>query len=233
MSRKENMKKFKLDVICEKMLIPFGTPVLKILKQTKVTPNQITFIGFFLALISSYFFFKGEFIIAAVIFWLSAICDNVDGRLAREKSMETYKGAWLDSVLDSISEFTIISSIGLGLFIRTFDITYLYITLGAVFFQFMYTFRNAAFIEFFIIKGKKKVKKIVGEKASFFSYCRSVFIVTIPLFSFLSLFFDAFKFLFTLFSTLGILYIAILLYVDWKKFTLAEKKNVLAVRDTR
>ena len=66
---------------------------------TKVTPTQITLIGFFIGLYAAYFFLIEEFIIGVVLFELSYIFDCIDGRLARLTGKTSKIGDMFDHIL--------------------------------------------------------------------------------------------------------------------------------------
>ncbi len=70
-----------------------------------VTPNRITWFGFFLTGVSGFFlaFANDEFIwllAAGIIYWFSAIMDCIDGQLARKRGITSTVGEWLDFVLE-------------------------------------------------------------------------------------------------------------------------------------
>jgi len=83
-------------------------PMAYLLAKTKVTPNQMTWTAFGIALLSFVSFVLGHNIIAGLLVQLSSIVDGIDGSLARLKSMTSEFGDFLDSVLDRYADILIV-----------------------------------------------------------------------------------------------------------------------------
>ena len=83
-------------------------PMAKLLAKTKVTPNQMTWAAFGIALLSFISFVLGYNIIAGLLVQLSSIVDGIDGSLARLKGMTSEFGGFLDSVLDRYADILIV-----------------------------------------------------------------------------------------------------------------------------
>jgi len=86
-----------------------------------ISPNMLTGISFFLALISAYFFwFSGihhSFIylfLAGTFLVLSSSLDALDGALARIRKIESKWGDYLDHSLDRVVDAVLLLSISLG-----------------------------------------------------------------------------------------------------------------------
>ena len=93
---------------------------------TKLSPNQLTIIGFFLGAISSILFFKCNssykyLMLGAIFHEISYIFDCIDGRVARITHMETGIGRLLDSSLDQLRTFLILIGLTLGRYHTTGD----------------------------------------------------------------------------------------------------------------
>ena len=84
-----------------------SNPMAQLLARTRVTPNQITWAAFGIALVSFVSFIFGWNIIAGILVQLSAIVDNIDGSVARIKGMSSTFGGFLDSVLDRYADILI------------------------------------------------------------------------------------------------------------------------------
>jgi len=82
-------------------------PMARLLAKTKVTPNQMTWAAFGIALLSFVSFVLGNNIIAGLLVQLSSIVDGIDGSLARLKGMTSEFGGFLDSVLDRYADILI------------------------------------------------------------------------------------------------------------------------------
>jgi CDP-L-myo-inositol myo-inositolphosphotransferase len=83
-------------------------PLARLLAKTKVTPNQMTWAAFGIALMSFLSFILGQNIIAGLLVQLSSIVDGIDGSLARLKGMTSEFGGFLDSVLDRYADILIV-----------------------------------------------------------------------------------------------------------------------------
>jgi len=83
-------------------------PMARLLAKTKVTPNQMTWAAFGIALLSFISFVLGYNIIAGLLVQLSSIVDGIDGSLARLKGMTSEFGGFLDSVLDRYADISIV-----------------------------------------------------------------------------------------------------------------------------
>jgi len=83
-------------------------PMARLLAKTKVTPNQMTWVAFGIALLSFISFILGYNIIAGLLVQLSSIVDGIDGSLARLKGMTSEFGGFLDSMLDRYADILII-----------------------------------------------------------------------------------------------------------------------------
>jgi len=83
-------------------------PMARLLAKTRVTPNQMTWAAFGIALLSFVSFILGHNIIAGILVQLSSIVDGVDGSLARLKGMTSEFGGFLDSVLDRYADILIV-----------------------------------------------------------------------------------------------------------------------------
>lgn len=73
-----------------------------------LSPNQWTLISLLPALIAVWFLINNEFLVAAILFLISAFLDLVDGSVARVTGRVSKKGAYLDTVVDRYVEAFII-----------------------------------------------------------------------------------------------------------------------------
>ena len=83
-------------------------PVARLLTNTPITPNQVSFASLAVALAACVTFAYGHNLIAALLTQLSSIVDGVDGDLARFKRMTSAFGGFLDSVLDRYADALIL-----------------------------------------------------------------------------------------------------------------------------
>jgi len=81
-------------------LIPSKYITYYIANNTKITPNQITFLSAILSLIAGILFYNDYYILGAILFQIGYILDIVDGSLARVKNMQSRFGAFFDVFTD-------------------------------------------------------------------------------------------------------------------------------------
>ncbi|MFP4465517.1 MAG: CDP-alcohol phosphatidyltransferase family protein [Candidatus Goldiibacteriota bacterium] len=89
-----------LKIASEKAL----SPVIIVLNKTGITPNFITWTGFFINAAGAFFIFSGEFLTGGFIILFGSLFDLLDGALARQMNKKTKFGGFLDSVTDRLSE---------------------------------------------------------------------------------------------------------------------------------
>ena len=83
-------------------------PMARLLAKTRVTPNQVSWAAFGIAILSFISFVLGQNIIGGLLVQLSSIVDGVDGDLARLKGMTSTFGGFLDSVLDRYVDILVV-----------------------------------------------------------------------------------------------------------------------------
>ena len=77
---------------------------VRVLSESRITPNQLTALGFSLNLVSAVLIYREDYIAAAAVFLVGSIIDILDGALARSRGQATVFGAFIDSTTDRISE---------------------------------------------------------------------------------------------------------------------------------
>ncbi len=82
-------------------------PIARLLARTRITPNQVSFTSFGLAVLSFLSFIYNWNIAAGLLAQLSSIIDGVDGSLARLKGMSSDFGGFLDSILDRYADILV------------------------------------------------------------------------------------------------------------------------------
>jgi phosphatidylglycerophosphate synthase len=83
-------------------------PITRLLTPTGITPNQVTFISFFIALLASTAFALGSNVLGGLLAQFSSVVDGVDGEIARLKGLASPFGAFYDAVLDRYADAAII-----------------------------------------------------------------------------------------------------------------------------
>jgi phosphatidylglycerophosphate synthase len=94
-------------------------PVVRLLSRTPITPNVVTLTGLFIAVVSAWMFSRGfyaAYVLGAVLFFLSGLCDEIDGMLARIKFRESAFGTWFEGFVDNATYLLIFGGITVGLF---------------------------------------------------------------------------------------------------------------------
>ncbi len=79
-------------------------PLVKLLFEVGVSPNTVTFLGLFFVAFGSYLLYLGERWLSFALLLLGALADAVDGALARRLGKNSVFGAFLDSLLDRVSD---------------------------------------------------------------------------------------------------------------------------------
>jgi CDP-diacylglycerol--glycerol-3-phosphate 3-phosphatidyltransferase len=85
------------------------------LKQSRVTPNQLTALGFSLNIAAAVLLFEELYIPAGIVFLVGSIIDILDGALARLRDQATPFGAFIDSTTDRVSEGFVLGAAALVL----------------------------------------------------------------------------------------------------------------------
>lgn len=81
----------------------YVAPAVRLLAKLGLTPNQITLLGLMIALASAYSVFRGEFVLALALWWLSRLLDALDGIFARAYDKTSDFGAFLDIQFDMLA----------------------------------------------------------------------------------------------------------------------------------
>ncbi len=89
----------------------------RLLIDTPVTPNQITWMHLVVGVGSAWFFYQGTYVlgmIGAVLLMISAWLDNTDGEVARLRFQQSRFGMILDIIGDNVVHWAVFLSIGWG-----------------------------------------------------------------------------------------------------------------------
>jgi phosphatidylinositol phosphate synthase len=90
-----------------------ATRVVRVLSDSRVTPNQLTALGFALNLVAAVLIYREDYIAAAAVFLLGSVIDILDGALARSRGQATVFGAFIDSTTDRTSEGAVLCAASL------------------------------------------------------------------------------------------------------------------------
>jgi phosphatidylglycerophosphate synthase len=93
-------------------------PVVRALTHTPISPNAVTLAGLLVACLSAYCFSRGSYfssVAGALLFFLSGLCDEIDGMLARIKFSDSAFGTWFEGSVDNLSYLLLFGGIAVGL----------------------------------------------------------------------------------------------------------------------
>jgi CDP-diacylglycerol--glycerol-3-phosphate 3-phosphatidyltransferase len=90
------------------------SPLVEFLVRNGVSPNAITTFGTLATVVGGGFYARGHIMLAGWIVGLSAICDMIDGQVARRSGRSSKFGAFYDSTLDRIADGAVLG--GLAIF---------------------------------------------------------------------------------------------------------------------
>ncbi len=108
--------------------LPISLNAVKLLAKTRITPFQITVFWLLLGMVSGLLSFLTYLKIGALLAYLSAIGDAVDGKLSRLKFKKTTGGAILDTLAGRITDSAILIGYGFGLFRLTEKVDYVFLS---------------------------------------------------------------------------------------------------------
>lgn len=98
---------------------------------TKITPNQISILAFFLGMISAWQFYAAtpaSLIIGAILYHFSFVLDCIDGKLSRLRGTSSIFGGWLDYILDRTRVAICAFALMLGQYHLTGDFMFIYLS---------------------------------------------------------------------------------------------------------
>ncbi len=97
---------------------PLAASIVQLLKDTSVTPNQVTYFSVFVGLVSAYTFSIGTlqaFFFAGILLEIVLILDCVDGQLARAKGCSSDLGRLLDGIAGYVIYLSVLTGIMIGI----------------------------------------------------------------------------------------------------------------------
>jgi len=116
---------------------PPAAVVVYALRNTPITPNQVTFLSAAIAVVACAMFAllpgHGWLIAAAAVFELSFILDCADGQLARLRKMASPLGHLLDFLMDELKAMLLFGSVAVRLWRATADDRILLVGIAALF----------------------------------------------------------------------------------------------------
>ena len=110
-------------------------PLIKVLLRTPLTPNMVSVVAVIISLSSGYFYSKGFYtatLIGAILAYISALADHVDGCIARLKAKESAFGAHFDTICDYIFYISFGVGMTIGLYKMSHNPVYIGLGIAAV-----------------------------------------------------------------------------------------------------
>ena len=81
--------------------------------KLKFTPNNVTVLALFVGVSSGILVYFDQYILAAIVLWISGLFDAVDGAVARKTKKSSLIGTLMDITFDRIVEISIILAFAL------------------------------------------------------------------------------------------------------------------------
>lgn len=116
-------------------------PVSKILSKTSLTPNQLSVINAFFAVIAGFFLVFGHSmlglsfyvsgLLGGLFMQMCSIYDGCDGEIARVKFQYSHLGDWLDTIIDDITNCIFFASVAAWAWFSTGQERFIYMGIAA------------------------------------------------------------------------------------------------------
>jgi phosphatidylglycerophosphate synthase len=93
-------------------------PCVRLLSHTRVTPNAITLAGLAVAILGALMYVRGSYVnyvLGALLFFVSGLFDEMDGMIARLKFRESAFGTWFEGFVDNVTYLAVFTGIIVGL----------------------------------------------------------------------------------------------------------------------
>ncbi len=87
------------------------SPLVGLLAACRVSPTAVTVAAIPLSIGAAYLFALGWFVWGGVLVALVGLCDTIDGELSRATGRKSAIGAFLDSLVDRVSEAVVLGGI--------------------------------------------------------------------------------------------------------------------------
>jgi phosphatidylglycerophosphate synthase len=134
---RSSRKKQDINWFTARICRPPAAVVVYLLRNTRVTPNQVTFLSAVVAAVAAAMFvaLPGHLglILAALVFELSFVLDCADGQLARLRKISSVLGHLLDFLMDELKAMLIFACVAVRLWQVAGDELYLVAGLGGLF----------------------------------------------------------------------------------------------------
>lgn len=114
---------------------PLASLIVRVVLNTRITPNQITVFSFFIGVAAGMYLAMGTrqgFVLGGILAWMSSIFDCADGMLARLRNSSSAYGAYLDLFLDRITDLILLGGGSVGYYRWSGDLDFFFLCMGGV-----------------------------------------------------------------------------------------------------
>jgi len=115
---------------------PIAAVLVDVIKDTRVTPNQITLAAVVVAVASAALLLvlpgHQGLVIAVLVYEASYVLDCADGMLARWRGVQSTPGHLLDFLMDEIKAFVVLGAVAIRLFQERSDPRFLLLGIGGL-----------------------------------------------------------------------------------------------------
>ncbi|TFG32636.1 CDP-alcohol phosphatidyltransferase family protein [Candidatus Thorarchaeota archaeon] len=94
----------------QRVMMPVGAAIAK----TGITPNMITMLTVFVALITAWIFYAGDLLLGLAFLIFTVVLDMFDGAVARAAGLSSKFGATFDHTLDRYAEYLFMLGLMMG-----------------------------------------------------------------------------------------------------------------------
>jgi len=130
-------KKRDINWFTEWICRPQAAFLVYFLRRTPITPNQVTFLSFALAVGAGALFVRGPghlgVIAAAVVLQISYLFDCADGQLARVRKTTSHLGHLLDFLMDELKAMLILGCVAVRVWLDTGDTLFLLVGMAGLY----------------------------------------------------------------------------------------------------
>ena len=157
--------KGKLQSLANRLLLEpiFDRTTWVVANFTRLTPNELSVIGFLFGIGAALLFFYQQFILGAIAFELMNLFDTLDGRIARLKKKGSVFGMYVDSYLGFWITFFMAFGLFVGLYQKFQDPRILFLGFWVYFFLIIH-FVEANVAGYIMGGSKTYMEKVTKEK---------------------------------------------------------------------
>ncbi len=115
---------------------PVAAVLVDSIKQTRITPNQITLLSYLVAVVAAALLILcpgyAGLVVAVAVYELSYVLDCADGMLARWRGIQSTPGHLLDFLMDELKAFAILAAVAVRVYLERGNVAFLLIGLAGL-----------------------------------------------------------------------------------------------------